>query len=188
MAMRCLGNPGCPAGAGAVLGGDQHRVGGEGTQQPPLASLAGGRGQTGSPPAWTRKGLVLGRGPCQRLRVHGVFAARWPGTLQAGLHASPRAQVCESPGRGRGARLALALRSGQSPRTPMPRRWHVRVPSKQIGLQLGWQASSAVFSASFHLGLLWCLREALGWTQTSFPANISCLGGRVGGGRAERSP
>ena len=108
--------------------------------------------------------------------------------LQAGLRASPRAQVCKSPGRGRGARLALALHSGQSPRTLMPRRWHVHVLSKQIGLQLGWQASSAAFSTSFHLGLLWCLREALGCTQTSFPANISCLGGRVGGGPAERSP
>ena len=51
LAVRCLGNPGRPAGAGAVLGGDQRRVGGEGAQQPPLSSLAGGRGQTGSPPA-----------------------------------------------------------------------------------------------------------------------------------------
>lgn len=184
MAMRCLGNPGRPARAGAVLGGDQRRMGGEGTQQPPVASLAWGRGQTGSPPAWKRKGLVLGRGPSQHLGVHGVFKARQPGTLQARLRASPRAQVCASPGRGRGARLALALPSGQSPRTPVPRRWHVRVPSKQIGLQLGWQASSAVFSASFHLGLLWCLREAPGCTQTSFPASISCLG--VGWGRTSR--
>ena len=137
-------------------------------------------GQTGSPPARVRKGLALGRGPSQRLGVRGIFAARWPGMLQAGLHASPRAQVCASPGQGQGARLAVALRSEQSPQTPVPIRWHFCVPSKQTGLQLGWQASAAAFGVSFHLGLLWFLRKALQCIQTSFPAIISCLGGWMG--------
>ena len=36
LAMRCLGNPGLPAGVGTVLGGDQ---------RPPYASLAGAAGR-----------------------------------------------------------------------------------------------------------------------------------------------